>query len=201
MTPPSGPRQEPCANPFGDDVLVEYWLGAVDEHASAVDEHLFGCDVCGDRVREMHALIEGIRVLARSGSLKAVVGERFVRRAANDGLKVRQYAPPAGGSVACTVAADDDLLVGRLAADLSSASRIDVSFRDPAGVERQRLADVPFDARAREIVYQESIVFAKGSSDSSMTVQVIAVDSRGGERLLGEFTFNHTRTIPGPASW
>ena len=28
-----------------------------------------------------------------------------------------------------------------------------------------------------------------------------AVETDGGERLLGDFTFNHTRTIPGPPAW
>ena len=32
-------------------------------------------------------------------------------------------------------------------------------------------------------------------------VSLLAVDANGGERLLGEYTFEHTRTIPGPAGW
>jgi hypothetical protein len=30
---------------------------------------------------------------------------------------------------------------------------------------------------------------------------LFAIDDEGMERLLGEYTFNHTRTIPGPAAW
>jgi hypothetical protein len=30
-----------------------------------------------------------------------------------------------------------------------------------------------------------------------MIARLIAVDDAGGERLLGEYTFNHTRTLPG----
>ena len=57
-----------------------------------------------------------------------VVSDAFLRRAAQDRLHVRTYAPPPGGSVACTVTAE-------------------------------------------------------------------------AERLLGEYTFNHTRSLPGPGAW
>jgi hypothetical protein len=31
--------------------------------------------------------------------------------------------------------------------------------------------------------------------------RLLAVDDAGTERLLGEFTFRHTRTLPGPGAW
>ena len=34
-----------------------------------------------------------------------------------------------------------------------------------------------------------------------MIARLVAVDETGGERLLGEYTFNHTRTLPGPGAW
>ena len=34
-----------------------------------------------------------------------------------------------------------------------------------------------------------------------MIARLLAVDADGAERLLGEYTFHHTRTIPGPAGW
>ena len=106
-----------------------------------------------------------------------------------------------GGSVQCTVSADDDLLLGRLAADLSQADQVDVAFCTMTGVELQRMVDVPFDARAGAIVYQESITFAKGAPSNALVVRLLAIEPHGGERLLGDFTFNHTRTIPGPPAW
>ena len=39
----------------------------------------------------------GIRNLARQGSLRMVVSDMFLKRAAEEGLRVREYAPPAGG--------------------------------------------------------------------------------------------------------
>ena len=41
-----------------------------------------------------------------------VVSEAFLKRIAEQGLHVREYAPPNGGSIACTVTAEDDFSSG-----------------------------------------------------------------------------------------
>lgn len=191
-----------CSSPIEADVLMDYWLAALSAAAEeAVEVHLLACDECGDRLREAIALAEGLRELARSGSLQVVVSDQFVEHAAETGLRVREYAPPRGDSVMCTVAPDDDLLVARLAADLSSASRVDLSWCDPRGVEQSRMADIPIRADAGGVICQQSITWAKASPTASMVARLVAVDEQGDERLLGEYTFHHTRTIPGPPGW
>jgi hypothetical protein len=189
-------------HPIDATVLADYWLAALapaDE--AAVEEHLFECDQCGARLREVIALAEGVRRLAREGSLRMVVSDAFLQRAKEEGLRVREYAPPAGGTVQCTVAAEDDVLIGRLAADLSGAARIDLSLCDERGVEQQRLADIPVHRGAGGVLLQESMTFAKAAPSNTMIARLVAVDESGRERLLGEYTFNHTRTLPGPAAW
>ena len=95
-------------------VLSDYWLAILPaEIEEAVEKHLLGCDECGDRLREVIALAEGLRALARSGSLNVTVSDRFVSHATETGLKVREYAPAAGTGIQCTVSADDDLLIAR----------------------------------------------------------------------------------------
>ena len=183
-------------------VLMDYWLAdlpAAEE--DAVEQHLMACDACGDRLREVMAVADGLRVLARSGSLQVIVDATLVRHAEGIGLRVREYAPSRGESVQCTVAADDDLLVARLAADLSTASRVDLSWCDLHGVERQRMADIPVRADAGTVICQQSITWAKASPTASMVARLLAVDADGAERVLGEYTFHHTRTIAGPPDW
>jgi hypothetical protein len=34
-----------------------------------------------------------------------------------------------------------------------------------------------------------------------MIARLVAFDDSGRERLLGEYTFHHTRTLPGPSAW
>ena len=98
----------------------------------------------------------------------------------------------------CTVSVDDDLLFARLAADLSGAARVDLSWCDRRGVERRRLSDIPVRGDAGGIVLQESMAFLKGLPSATMIARLLAVDAEGAERVLGEYTFEHTRTIPGP---
>jgi hypothetical protein len=191
-----------CTKPVEAAVLMDYWLALLPADVERdVEEHLFVCDACGDRLRDVIALADGLRALARSGSLHVIVSDQFVKHAADTGLRVREYAPRSGESIPCTVAADDDLLLARLAADLSTASRVDLSWCDLRGVEHQRMADIPIRADAGVVVLQQSITWAKGSPTATMVARLVAVDGGGGERVLGEYTFNHTRTIPGPPEW
>lgn len=194
--------RDDCSAPIDATVLMEYWLGALGPpEEEVVETHLMQCDACGNRLREAIALADSLRALARSGSLQVVVPDRFVEHAVQTGMRVREYAPPRGESVQCTVAADDDLLVARLAVDLTTAQRVDLSWCDPHGVELQRQADIPVRADGGTVICQQSITWAKASPSSTMTARLLGVDDSGDERLLGEYTFHHTRTIPGPPGW
>ena len=202
MTSPDRRQPVECRDPIDATVLLDYWLGVLPPSTEeTVEEHLLGCDACGDRCREVIALSESLRALARSGSLQVVVTDRLVTQATESGLRVREYAPAPGEAIQCTVAADDDLLIARLAADLTTVSRVDLSWCDPRGVEQIRMADIPIRADAGHVICQQSITWAKASPSASMIARLLAVDHRGDERLLGEYTFHHTRTIPGPPGW
>jgi hypothetical protein len=191
-----------CSNPIDAPVLADYWLAALaDSEEEAVELHLLDCDRCGARLREVAALSEGVRKLAREGSLRMVVSDAFLKRAAGEGLRVREYAPPPGGGVECTVTAEDDILIGRLAANFSGSKRVDLCICDERGVEQLRLPDIPIHYGASSVLYQESITFAKAAPTNKMIARLVAFDESGGERLLGEYTFNHTRSLPGPGAW
>jgi hypothetical protein len=182
-------------------MLADYWLGittGADEET--IEEHLFECDFCGHRLRQMMGLADGIRKLTREGSFRMVVSDVFLQRAAESGLSVREYRVPPGGSVECTVTADDDILIGRVAADLSGAKRVDICICDERGVEQQRLPDIPVHARATSIAFHESMNFLKAAPSMKMIMRLITFDDKGSEHTAGEYTFNHTRSLPGPGA-
>ncbi len=188
-----------CAHPIDAATLADYWLAALREaEEQAIEEHLLGCDGCGERLREVIALAQGVRQLACEGSLRIVVSEVFLKRAAEQGLRIRQYAPPPSGSVECTVTAEDDLLVGHLVANLSGVQRVDLSICDESGIEQFRFPDIPFGSRAGVVVFQESITLAKAAPSNTMIVRLVSVEKSGRERPLGAYTFHHTRSLPGP---
>jgi hypothetical protein len=68
-------------------------------------------------------------------------------------------------------------------------------------VEQLRLEDIPFRADAGGVVCQESITFARALPDSTLVARLVGIDASGDARVLGEYTFHHTRaqTDAGPA--
>jgi hypothetical protein len=191
-----------CSHPIDEGVLADYWVAALAEsEEEAIEQHLLECDRCGARLREVMAIAEAVRRLAREGSLRMVVSDSFLKRATDDGLRVRQYTPPPGGAVQCTVTEEDDILIARLSASLSGAKRVDLSICDEHGVEQERLPDIPVNSAAGSVLLQESITFAKAAPTHKMIARLVAIDEGGGELLLGEYTFNHTRSLPGPGAW
>jgi hypothetical protein len=191
-----------CLAPLDAATLADYWLAILPTgDGDSIEQHLFECDHCGARLRQVVSLLEGIRALAREGSLRMIVSESFVERAAAAGLRLREYSPAPGGCVACTVTAEDDLLIARLSADLQGAGRIDLCLCDGDGVEQRRSVDIPFHPNSGGVVYQESMAFVKAAPTSTMIVRLVAPGEAEGERLLGEYTFNHTRSLPGPGAW
>lgn len=186
-----------CRAPLELETLIEYWLGEIDPgKEAAVDEHLLGCGECSSRLQSLVDLADGIRALVRQGSVRAVVTDAFLQRLAAQGLRLRQYRVPHNGSVHCTVAPDDDLVVSRLQAPLAGLEQVDVVLLIAGADRRERLRDVPFDPAAGELVYTNNASEVRALPASTNRVQLIAVD-RQGERVLGEYAFIHSPWRPG----
>jgi hypothetical protein len=191
-----------CSDPIDSAVLADYWLALLaTPQEESVEEHLLACDPCGERLREIIALGDGVGQLAREACLRMIVSDTYLKRAAEKGLRVREYALPPGGSVQCTVTAEDDFLIGRLAANLSGAKQVDLSFCNESGIEEFRLPDIPVHPGGESVILHESCTIMKTAPSSTIIARLITYDDAGSERLLGEYTFNHTRTMPGPGVW
>ena len=168
-------------------VLADYWMG----HDDSIEEHLLGCGSCATKLGEIATLADAIRQLARRGTFRVVLSETMLRRSAETGLQVRQYAASSGGRVHCTITAKDDLLIGRLAADLSGVERLDLSLCDMNGVERDRRRDIPFHQAGREVIVNEPADPAREMGANVLIMKLVSVRDSG-ETLLGQYTFDHT---------
>lgn len=169
--------------------LLEYWLGEVDAaRERALDEHLFGCAQCTALLGEIAALGRAIRGELLAGNLTFVVPEPFVRRLKDAGFRVREYAPEPGGSVDCTVAADDDFVVSYLRAPLAGVQRLDLVIDDSTS-GRHRAHDVAFAPGG--VVAVTSTAYLRTLDVSRQHVRLVAVDGAD-ERVIADYTFNHT---------
>ena len=185
-------NQSICLSLVEPELLVQYWLGELEESREAhVEEHLFGCAYCTARLQEIVGIADGIRELIRNGAVRGVVSHDFLERLATQGLRLREYQVAQGGSVNCTVAPDDDLIVSRLRAPLAGVTRLDLVVSDQEGVEQERLQDLQFNAAAGEIVYIPGIAYIRTLPATTIRMHLLAMDNESSVQI-GEYTFLHT---------
>jgi hypothetical protein len=170
--------------------LLEYWLGELRGAAEArLEEHLFACAACTERLQALVALGAAIRAELTRGALNIVLPEPFLRRVREAGLRLREYALEPGGSVDCTITPDDDLVVAHLRAPLRGVRRLDVLV-DNSVAGKLRASDVPFDPDAEALVAVTSSVFLRTLRHAQQRVRLIAVEGAD-ERVVADYTFNH----------
>jgi hypothetical protein len=160
-----------------------------------LEEHLFACARCSSRLQALANLGAGIRAATRTGGTHAVVSASLLRKLRDDGVRVREYRLGPGGSVACTIAPEDDLVVSCLSAPLHGVRRLDLVFHDARLPAPMRLEDVAFDPASGEVLLAHNTSLLRSLGKSTNSTQLFAVDD-GGEREIGRYTFNHS---PWPA--
>jgi anti-sigma factor RsiW len=182
-----------CAEPLAPATLVEYWLGELDPpREEMVERHLLGCASCSGELQQIVELGDGLRALARSGTVATVVSAQFAERLVQRGLRLREYRVPRNGAVHCTVAPDDDVLIARLAAPLADVAQLDLIVSEPGDAAPTRLRDIPFRADAGEVVLAPPIEHIRALPASTSWVRLVAVEGeRERERILGDYTFIH----------
>jgi hypothetical protein len=176
--------------------LVDYWFGDLEgPDLDRVEEHVLECDACGSVLRSLVATGDGVRRLAREGAFGVVVSPSFLETASRQGLRVREYRVPAGGRVACTVTADDDLLVSHLEGDFRGVSRLDLVVQVEDGPEH-RVLDLPASPSSPEVIVAQAMPALRAMPSSTMRMRLLARDGKG-DRLVGEYTFAHTASGQG----
>ena len=186
-----------CKTPIEFSALIEYWLDELDEAAEArIDEHLFDCQECGAKLDEIIALAGGVRTAFGQGAIRAFITDAFVKRLAEQNMRLREYRVPRNGSVNCSVASEDEVVVARLEAPLDGVARLDAhSYFGDAQPEVFR--DIPFDPVSGEVVLMPKLAHLRVAPSHLYRVRLVAVDASG-EREVGGYTLNHTRFVPGP---
>jgi hypothetical protein len=180
-----------CERPLEPAALLDYWLGDGERSDDdAIEEHLLGCDACSASLHGLAVLGQGVRELAGRGAVEVVVTPSFLEQAARAGLRTREYRVPAGGRVDCTVTREDDLLVSRLEGDFRGVTRLDM-IEQVEGRPEHRIPDVPLRPDAGEVIVVQSRPAVWAMGRTRLRVRLLAQE-RGGERLVGEYTFDHT---------
>lgn len=172
--------------------LAAYWLGELDQTAEAqIEEHLFTCADCTERLQFLERIGHGVRALVQDGALGLYVTHSFLDQLRAEGLRLREYHLGPGDTVNCTITPQDDFVVSRLEAPLADVARVDAVMLSEGGLS-ERHEDVFFDAASGEILLMPSASRLRAIPRPVVEhVRLLAVDPQG-ERLIGEYRFNHT---------
>ncbi len=182
-----------CTSPAQLTDMLAYWLGETDEPTQdSFEEHLFVCRDCGAGLDRLVQLTNGVRGELREGRLSSILTEKFIQTLKAAGVRIREYRLHPGGSVNCTVAPEDDLVVGHLHAELQGVSRLDLMLDEVERGARRRLPDVSFDPSSDGVVLAPSTAELRKLGIATLRVELIAV-SDGSEQVIGSYTFNHSR--------
>lgn len=181
-----------CVVATPPQTLTAYWLSELDTPVeSELEEHLFGCAACTERLRVLAQLGDGVKRMTRDGRIHAIFTAPFVKQLQDLGLRVREYRVRPGGSVMCTVAPQDDLVLAHLHAPLHDVQRLDILVHDLPQDTRMRIEDVAFDPTADEVVMLPNVAQLRQLTFATQHVKLLAVESDG-ERVIADYTFKHS---------
>lgn len=184
-----------CSQPLEFETLVAYWLGELTESVETqIEEHLFACGHCMGQLERLAALAAGVRAAMWRGAVQVVITQPFLDELRRQGMRIREYCLMDGQSVDCTIRADDDAVVGRLSVPLAGVTRLDALERLDLGdghVRQTRLVDVPFDPDTGAVLSLPAASVLRRLPRHTLRIQLMAVEEAG-DRLLGEYTFEHT---------
>jgi hypothetical protein len=179
-----------CTTPASTQDLLAYWLGELGEpHENRLEEHLFACAACSERLRTVVELGAAIRNELLRGDFGFVLPAAFIGRLKDAGLRVREYNLEPGGSVNCTVTPEDDLVVAHMRAPLRDVRRLDIVVRDSVAGS-MRVNDVAFDPAAEGVTMVPSVAFLRTLRNEQQHVRLVAVEGVQ-ERVIADYTFNH----------
>lgn len=133
------------------DYLFDVFEEVGSERADALEDHLFGCGACADRIASLERLRTAVTGAARRAEVAANVNAAFLERAARDGLTLREYRIPAGTTVPCA-AGPEDLVVVRLAADYGAVEDFALAA-ELHDLERESVTPLP----ARDVVVDRGL--------------------------------------------
>ncbi len=176
-----------CAEPVPWGALVDWWLG---DDLPAVEEHLFECGECAARAERIAGLGEGIRHAVASARLRGPTSRSVLDRLLRAGANIRSYRAVPGGTVHCTVLAEDDLVAIEFTGDLGGAPRLDLVLAEPGGKVLERFEDVPVFG-GREVVFAEAGEILRPLPAGRMEVRLVAPSAEG-DRVVAEYLLDHT---------
>lgn len=175
-----------CPDGVSFATLVDYWFDDADD--APLDAHVLACDACTTSLEWLATLADAIPDVVRRGETLLIMPAALLSRLREDGAQVREYRVRPGGSVNCTIAPTDDVVVAHLEAQLAGATRIDLVAS--SGTHAHRATDIPFDPAHGSVVLASRSRDLRALGRVTFVARLVAVDAEG-EREIGRYSFHH----------
>jgi hypothetical protein len=173
-----------CTDPIPFETLVELWTGELAD-AESVEDHLFACDDCADASEQLDRLIGSLLYL-----VPPVLTRGLRDRLEGRGLKILDMVFEAGARGEAYFAADLDVLVFALRAELANAQRVDLDVLDGTGQVHFAFTHVPFDAVRGEVLVacQQHFRDYPATGDPEFLIYTVEAGTR---RRVGSYVIKH----------
>lgn len=173
--------------------LIEYWWDDLgDERTAAVEAHLFGCASCTTQLEHIVNFGMATRELVQQGRIAATLTPGALDTLKATGLQLREYHLDPGGSVNCTIAPGDDLVVSHLRAPLAGVHKLDLLIEDADAAWQVLVSDIGFDPSRDEVIVIPKAEDVRKLHQATQRMRLFSVDDSG-RHLLGEYWFHHSR--------
>jgi hypothetical protein len=185
-----------CQTPIPEATLLDYWAGDLENDAemNGVEQHLFECGTCAERLAQLAALGAGLAALARQGRISGIVSRAILNRLQRDGVHVRMYSLFPGETVPCAVFPGDDIIVTHLRADLSGVDAVTLSVTGPGSTPFSRYDDVPVASTLGEVLWATPAALVQQLP--SMRLEITLTSTGAGPTELGRYVLEHSASMP-----
>lgn len=173
-----------CTDPIPFETLVELWTGELVD-AERVEDHLFACDECAAASAQLDRLLGSLL-----DQVPPVVTRELRDRLERRGLKIHELEFTAGARGEAFFAADLDLLVFALRAELANAERVDLEIADATGHVHFAFLYVPFDASRGEVLVACQQHYRHYPHTRDPEFRIYAVEA-GTRRQVGAYVIKH----------
>jgi hypothetical protein len=184
-----------CDAALSDEALLRYWLCETStDETDQIEEHLFDCAECAERLERTVSLGMGLKELVLQGRVSGVVSRTLLNRLQRDGLNIRLYSLAPGDIVRCTIFPGDDLVAASLHADFSGVRSVSLLVTGPDNSTLGTFDDVPVSGGDAELVWAPPTALVR--QFPSMRLRLTLTSADQDRAVLGEYVLDHSAFDP-----